>query len=56
MKLDTPSPPRRVAEPVRPVRAHAPARRSPGGHRMLLALVLVALAGFLLGLGLPPHP
>lgn len=56
MKLDTTYPPR-IAEPVARVRATAPApRRSPRSRRLVLALTLVALAGFLLGLGLPAYP
>ncbi|MEV0398954.1 hypothetical protein [Actinoallomurus sp. NPDC050550] len=56
MKLDTPYPPR-IAEPVARVCASAPApRRSPRSRRLILALALVAVAGFLLGLGLPAHP
>jgi hypothetical protein len=56
MKLDTPYPPR-IVEPVAHVRASAPApRHSPRSRRLILALTLVAVAGFLLGLGLPAHP
>ncbi|WP_345431327.1 hypothetical protein [Actinoallomurus vinaceus] len=56
MKLDTPYPPR-IAEPVARVCVPAPApRRSPRSRRLILALTLVAVAGFLLGLGLPAHP
>ena len=56
MKLDTPYLPR-IAEPVARVRVSAPApRRTPRSRKLILALALVALAGFLLGLGLPAHP
>ncbi|MCO5996544.1 hypothetical protein [Actinoallomurus rhizosphaericola] len=56
MKLETPYPPR-IAEPVARVRVSAPApRRAPRSRRLMLALTLVAIAGFLMGLGLPVHP
>ncbi len=49
--------PQRVSEPVRPVRAPAAPRRRPRrNRRLILALLLVSLAGFLLGLSLPTHP
>lgn len=56
MKLDTPYP-ARIAEPVPSVCVSAAAPRpAPRSRKLMLALTLVALAGFLLGLGLPMHP
>ncbi|MFL6054588.1 MAG: hypothetical protein ACJ72W_16960 [Actinoallomurus sp.] len=56
MKLDTPYP-LGIAEPVPPVRLSAPVPRpAPRSRKLMLALTLVVLAGFMLGLGLPIHP
>ena len=55
MKLDT-GEQRHVAEPVRAPRRAAPTPQSRLNGRLILALAVVIVAGFLLGLGVPIHP